>query len=267
MSSTGITPQRASASVDETMPNLEDDELHDARAQAKLTLRLFLQLVFFGVPTICALALVHTGVLAAAVAIAAGLFLVFSFPSPKGASWAGVALVVAPDLVVVGHLGGSPLSLRSIVIFTVGALALLASMRRRLEFTIPLPLVLGVLCVATIFGTANAGRTGSLAEFAVLTILPPVTGAIIGSDPRTAAAFLRGLTAGAALVMIFALFEALADHNYLVTADAAANFVRAGHIRTTAGWDYPTTLAAFLCLAGFFVVQTLQIAGASSAWP
>src|SRR3954466_4616448 len=46
MSSTGITPQRASASVDEPMPDLEDDELHDARAQAKLTLRLFLQLVF-----------------------------------------------------------------------------------------------------------------------------------------------------------------------------------------------------------------------------
>ena len=258
MSSTGITPHRASASVDETMPDPEDDELLDARGQAKLTLRLFLQLVLFGVPAIGLLALVHAGVLAAAVAIAAGLFLVLSFPSPKGASWAGIALVLAPDLVVVGHLGGSPLSLRSVVFFTVGALALLACMRGRLEFTIPSPLVLGILCVATILGSVTAGRTGSLAEFAVLTILPPVTGAIIGTDRRTAAAFLRGLTAGAAVVMILALFEALSDHNYLVTADAAASFVRAGHIRTTAGWDYPTTLAAFLCLAGFFVVQTLR---------
>jgi O-antigen ligase len=35
------------------------------------------------------------------------------------------------------------------------------------------------------------------------------------------------------------------------------SFVREGHIRSNAGWDYPTMLAAFLCLGGFFVVHLL----------
>jgi O-antigen ligase len=123
---------------------------------------------------------------------------------------------------------------------------------------VPSPLMLSDLTLAAVIGALDNGRSKSLLEFAVLMLLPPVVGATLTTDRRLAVELLRGLTVGALLVIGFAIFEGLQNRDYLVSADAALNFVRAGHVRTTAGWDYPTTLSAFLCLSGFFVVHLLR---------
>jgi O-antigen ligase len=119
-------------------------------------------------------------------------------------------------------------------------------------------LLLTALLLAGLVGAVQNDRPRSLFEFGVLIVLPPVAGAILATDRDTALDFVRGLTAGTILLIGVAFTEALRNTNFLVASTVTGSFVRGDHIRTNAGWDYPTMLSAFLCLAGFFVVEALR---------
>lgn len=255
-------PQRPAAlaartqDVDPGTPR--DGDPVGAREEAGQTLRMFLQLALVGGPCLAIVALLHAPAIGFALIVVGVILLVMTFPAPGAVRWAGAALVIAPDQLIVTHLGGSPISLRTALFLVIGLITLLATVRRRVRFRVPSPLLLGILALAAVVGALNAGRGRSLLEFSVLIMLPPITGAVIASDRRLATEFLRGLTVGTLGLIVFAFLESVTHKNYLVPADTAVFFVRAGHLRTTAGWDYPTTLSAFLCLAGFFVVQTFR---------
>jgi O-antigen ligase len=256
MAFTGIPPHTRQGPVDPTVA--DDGDLSDVRLQARLTLRFVAQLVFLGGIAVGVLGLVHSTLLAVAVAVVVGAGVAFTFPARGSVRLLGALMAMTPDTIIVAHVGGTPISARTVVFALFGGLTLFAAVRGHLRFRIPMPVLMSVLALAALIGAVDNGRTKSLLEFLVLMLLPPIAGAILATDRRLAVELLRGLTAGTLVVIAFAIFEGLTNHDYLVTSDAAVNFVRAGHVRTTAGWDYPTTLSAFLCLGGFFVVHTLR---------
>jgi O-antigen ligase len=256
MACTGIPPLEGHL-LGEATP-VDDTDLSDLGLQARLTLRFLARLVLIGTPLAVVLAATHSVFLLAVAAAVIGLALVVTFPSAGSVRYLGVLLVLAPDPVTVAHLGGSPVSARTLVFALLGGLTVLACLRGRLHIQVPAPLLLTVLALAGFIGAVDNGRTKSLVEFTVLMVLPPVAGAILATDRRLAVELLRGLTAGTLVLIALAIFEAITNHDFLVSATASGTFIRAGHVRTTAGWDYPTTLSAFLCLGGFFVVHVLR---------
>jgi O-antigen ligase len=204
------------------------------------------------------LGLVHSLLLAVALAAAIGLAVAVRFPSPSSVCYLGVFAAVTPDTITVFHIGGTPITARTVVFALLGGLTVAAGLRGSLKLRVPGPVLLAGLTLAAVIGTAENGRTKSLLEFVILMLLPPIAGATLATDRRLAVELLRGLTVGTFLVIAFAIFEGVKNHDYLITAANVGTFVRAGHVRTTAGWDYPTTLSAFLCLAGFFVAHLLR---------
>ncbi|MGC4110482.1 MAG: O-antigen ligase family protein [Nocardioides sp.] len=257
MTFTGIPPL-AGRDTPVDPPSDDGADLGDLRAQTGITLRflgrLVLQLAVLG----AVIGYLHSLVLAIAVAAAIGLALVVRFPSPTSVCYLGAFAAMTPDTITVLHTGGTPISARTVVFALLSALTIAAVLRGAMPLKVPAPLLLVGLTLAAVIGSAENGRTKSLLEFVILMLLPPIAGATLATDRRLAVELLRGLTVGTLLVMAFAFFESAKNHDYLITAENVGTFVRAGHVRTTAGWDYPTTLSAFLCLAGFFVAHMLR---------
>ncbi|HEX3932291.1 MAG TPA: O-antigen ligase family protein [Nocardioides sp.] len=237
-------------------PDLGD--LGDLRLQAGITLRFLGRLVVQAAVLGLVLGRVHSVLLAAMVAVLIGLALVVRFPSPGSVAYLGAFAAVTPDTITVLHIGGTPITARTVVFALFSGLTLVSVLRGTMRLRVPTPLLLAGLAMAAVIGTAENGRTKSLLEFVILMLLPPIAGATLATDRRLAVELLRGLTAGTFLVIAFAIFEGIQNHDYLISAANVGTFVRAGHVRTTAGWDYPTTLSAFLCLAGFFVAHLLR---------
>jgi hypothetical protein len=233
-----------------------------APAQAATTTRpdpivgYLLRLVGLGAPIVAVLAVVGSHELDAMVGGVVALVVLARFPSPLAVRLTGTVLVLAPDAVVVAHLGaGTPLSLRECAFVWCALSCLVASVRGELKVTVPARFLTFVIVLIAVLGAMANGRQRSLVEFAVLIVVPLVAGASVGTDVAVASDFLRGLTVGTILLVGWALTEAVTNHNYLVQSTVLGSFVREGRIRANAGWDYPTMLAAFLCLGGFFVVH------------
>jgi O-antigen ligase len=111
-----------------------------------------------------------------------------------------------------------------------------------------------------VVGALQNDRFKSLPEFFALIVFPVIVGATLTSDRRVAREFLVGLTSGTLVLCVIGLVEAGFDHVFLVSSTSvyAETFIRAGHVRATAGWAFPTEFSAFLCLTGFFVVEVFQ---------
>jgi O-antigen ligase len=216
------------------------------------------RLVLLGLPAGLLLYVAHSRTLDALVAGVVGLAVLARFPAPLAVRLSGTALVLAPDAVVVAHLGGgTPLSVRECAFVGLGVTCLAAAVRGRLRPSVPAPLLTTVVLVIAVLGAAANDRPKSLLEFTVLVVVPLVSGATIGTDLAVARDFVRGLAVGTILLAGWALVEAATNHNVLVASTVLGSFEREGHIRANAGWDYPTMLAAFLCLGAFFVVHHL----------
>lgn len=222
------------------------------------TLGFTLRLVAIAAPLGALVALAHSRTLIEVAAAVFGLVVLLSFPSPNAVRLLGVALVLTPDAVVVAHVGSSPVSLRDVALVALYAVLVLTVVRGRLRMRVPMPLLMTALLVAAVAGALQNQRPKSLLEFTIVILLPPVAGAVLATDREIALDFLRGATAGTILLVVTAYAESLTNHNYLVTSTALGSFARTGHVRANAGWDYPTMLSAFICLAGFFVVEALQ---------
>lgn len=179
------------------------------------------------------------------------------FPAPLAVRLTGTMLVLAPDALIVSHVGGTPLSLRECAFVWFGVVCLAAVVRGALRPGIPAPLLTLVILLVAALGAVANDRPHGLVEFAVLVVVPLLSGATIGTDLTVALDFMRGIAAGTILLVVWALVETTTNHNTLVASTVLGSFVREGHIRSNAGWDYPTMLAAFLCLGGFFVVDLL----------
>lgn len=241
------------------IPSYDDDtELRDARRQAGLTLRFLGRLVLQVAVLGGILGLVGSVLLATVVATVIVLALALRFPSPTSVCYFGALAAITPDGITVTHLGATPISARTVIFALLGGLTVVAVLRAKLTIRVPAPVLLTGLAIAALIGSAENGRSRSLLEFIVLMLLPPIAGATLATERRLAIELLRGMVAGTVLVIAFAIFESLKGHVYLVTSVNAGTFERAGHVRATGGWDYPTTLSAFLCLAGFFLAHVLR---------
>jgi O-antigen ligase len=222
------------------------------------TLRYLARLVLVGIPAGLLLHVADSKVLDALVAAVFGLAVLARFPAPLAVRLSATALVLAPDAVIVAHVGGgTPLSVRECAFVWFGVVCVGAAMRGHLRPSVPAPLLTTVIVIVAVLGAAANDRPKSLLEFAVLVVVPLVSGAMIGTDLAVARDFMRGIAVGTILLAGWALAEAATNHNALVASSVLGSFQREGHIRANAGWDYPTMLAAFLCLGGFFVVHLL----------
>lgn len=236
----------------------DDSDLYDLRLQTTLTLRFLGRLVLQAAVLGAVVGFLHSLTLAIAIGAAIGVALIMRFPSPGSVCYLGAFAAVTPDPITVFHIGGTPISARTVVFALLGGLTVASALRGTLRLRVPAPLLLAGLTFAALIGSAENYRTKSLLEFVILMLLPPIAGATLATERRLAVELLRGMTAGTVLMIAFAIFEALKNHDYLITLVNVGTFVRAGHVRATAGWDYPTTLSAFLCLAGFFVAHMLR---------
>jgi O-antigen ligase len=221
------------------------------------TLRYLARLVLAALPVGLLLYVADSRSLDALVGLVVGLGVLIRFPAPLAVRLTGTALVLAPDAIIVTHSGGTPLSLRECAFVWFGVVCLAAALRGALRPGLPAPLLTFVTLLIALLGAVAHDRPKSLVEFAILVAVPLFAGATIGSDLAVALDFLRGIAAGTILLAVWALVETLTNHNYLVASTVLGSFVREGHVRSNAGWDYPTMLAAFLCLGGFFVVHLL----------
>jgi O-antigen ligase len=221
------------------------------------TLRYLARLVLVGVPVGLLLQVADSKPLTALVGVVVGLGVLLRFPAPLAVRLTGTMLVLTPDAVVVAHFGGTPVSLRECAFAWFGLVCLATVLRGALRPGFPAPLLTMTTLLVALLGAVAADRPKSLAEFAILVAVPLLTGATIGTAVPVALDFMRGIAAGTLLLVVWALVETLTDHNTFVTSTVLGSFVREGHVRANAGWDYPTMLAAFLCLGGFFVVHLL----------
>jgi O-antigen ligase len=222
------------------------------------------RLVLVALPVGLLLYAAHSTLLDGLVGAVVGLAVLVRFPAPLAVRLTGTALVLAPDAIIVSHSGGTPLSLRECAFVWFGVVCLAAVLRGALRPGIPAPLLTIVTLAIALLGAVANDRPTSLVEFAILVAVPLLGGATIGTDLTVALDFMRGIAAGTILLAAWALVEAASNHNTLVASTVLGSFVREGHIRANAGWDYPTMLAAFLCLGGFFVVHLL---GERWRWP
>jgi O-antigen ligase len=237
---------------------MTDAHTEVAPARRDPTLGFLVRLCVIAVPIGALLLAAQSKPLDAVVGIAMAALTLVRFPAPWTVRLTAAVLVLAPDAVVVTQLGGSPFSLRECAFVWFGLACLVGAARGELKVTIPSPLLTLVIVLIAMFGALANHRPRSLVEFAVLIVVPLVGGATIASRLPLALDFLRGVTAGTILLLGVTLTEALTNHNFLITSTALGSFVREGHIRTNAGWDYPTMLSAFLCLGGFFVIDHLS---------
>lgn len=221
------------------------------------SLRFLARLVLVGVPVGLLLYVADSRPLEALVGVVVGLGVLVRFPAPLAVRLLGTTLVLAPDASIVAHPGGTTLSLRECAFVLLALACLAAVLRGALRPGLPAPLLTVVVLLVALLGAVAHDRPKSLAEFAVLVAVPLVAGATIGTDVAVALDFMRGIAAGTLLLVVWALAEALTDHNTFVASTVLGSFVREGHVRSNAGWDYPTMLAAFLCLGGFFVIHLL----------
>jgi O-antigen ligase len=225
------------------------------------TLEFTLKLVATAAPVALVLLLAHSKTLTGAVAVVVTLVIASTFPGVNSVRLLGVGLVLTPDAVIVAHFGSSPISLRDVALIGFYAILMLAVVRGQLRMNVPMPWLMTFLLVAAVAGAVQNHRSRSLLEFALVILLPPVAGAALATDRVVVMDFLRGVTSGTILLICAAYIEALTNHNFLISSTALGAFARTGHIRANAGWDYPTMLSAFLCLGGFFVVESLQRRG------
>jgi O-antigen ligase len=221
------------------------------------TLRYLVRLVLVALPVGLLLYIADSKSLDALVGVVVGLGVLLRFPTPLAVRLAGTALVLAPDAIIVTHAGGSPLSLRECAFVWLGVVCVAAAVRGVLRPGLPAPLLTLLILLIALLGAVANDRPKSLVEFTILVAVPLFVGATIGTDHRVALDFLRGLAAGTILLAVWALVETATNHNVLVASTVLGSFVREGHVRSNAGWDYPTMLAAFLCLGGFFVIHLL----------
>jgi O-antigen ligase len=234
------------------------DTASTALVQARITTRFFLQVLLLWVPFAAALSLLHSSTVSTLVGGAVAIGATLLVPKAGALRFFGVALVAVPESITVTNLGGSPVTLKTALFLLLALATFAAAMRGRLHLRSPAPLLMTVLVVAGVLGVVDNNRSKSVLEFFVLIALPPIVGATLGADRSAAVELLRGLTAGTLLVILFALYESLTNHNYLISQEVAANFVRADHVRATGGMAFPTYLGAFLALGGFFVIHTMR---------
>jgi O-antigen ligase len=219
------------------------------------TLRYLVRLVLVTAPIGLLLYAAHSTLLDTLIGAVVGLGVLGRFPAPLAVRLTGTLLVLAPDAIIVSHVGGTPLSLRECAFVWFGVVCLVAAVRGALRPGFPAPLLTGVTLLIAVLGAVANDRPKGLVEFTVLVAIPLLAGATIGTDLTIALDFMRGIAAGTLVLVVWALVETTTNHNTLVASTVLGSFVREGHIRSNAGWDYPTMLAAFLCLGGFFVVH------------
>lgn len=226
----------------------------------KSALSFALTLVLVGGPLLWLVSVTRSTLLAGVVGGFVALAITLSFPKNSSTRLLAAGLVLAPDLVTVTSFSGSPVTARTVMFVLMAVATMLAVLRGQLELRVPTPLLLLTLTVAGVWGAVDNSRTKSLLEFFVLMIAPIVVGATLATRRDVALEFLRGLAAGTLVLCVVALVEAVANHDFLVDTHGpyAETFLRAGHVRAAAGWSYPTELSAFLCLAGFFVIEMLR---------
>jgi O-antigen ligase len=221
------------------------------------TLRYLGRLVLVALPVGFLLYTARSTLLDALVGGLVALAVLARFPAPLAVRLTGTALVLAPDAVIVSHFGGTPLSVRECAFVWFGVACLAAAVRGDLRPSLPAPLLTSVTLLIAVLGAVANERPKSLLEFAVLIVVPLLSGATVGTNIAIAVEFMRGIAVGTILLAVWALVETATNHNTLVASTVLGSFVREGHIRSNAGWDYPTMLAAFLCLGGFLVVHLL----------
>ena len=183
-----------------------------------------------------------------------------SLPGATATRLMGAAVVLAPDLVTVAHVGGSPVTARTAVFLLLEIATLFALLRQRLILRVPAPALVLLLTFAGVIGAVQNDRTKSVPEFLVLTVFPLVVGATLASDRRVAREFLVGITAATLILCLVGLVETATDHVFFVDPNGvfADTFIRADHVRAAAGWAFPTEFSAFLCLTGFLVIDVFR---------
>jgi O-Antigen ligase len=192
------------------------------------------------------------------VGVLAVLYLVVTVARGFGATLLGFLLVLAPDALVVSHVGSLPVTLKLATYGLAFLLVLLGLLSRTVTLSVPSVGGLLVLTLAGIVGAAQTGRVRSLPEFFVLVISPALVGAAMGATGARERRFVRGLVVGAVVTCVLAMVEYVRGHNFLVTSSALGSFQREGTVRANAGWDYPTYLAAFVCLVAFLMIDAFR---------
>ena len=102
-----------------------------------------------------------------------------SLPGATATRLMGAAVVLAPDLVTVAHVGGSPVTARTAVFLLLEIATLFALLRRRLILRVPAPALVLALTFAGVIGAVQNDRTKSVPEFLVLTVF------LLSSAPRS----------------------------------------------------------------------------------
>ena len=192
------------------------------------------------------------------VGVLAVLYLVVTVARGFGATLLGFLLVLAPDALVVAHVGVLPVTVKLAMYAVALLLVLLGLLSRSITLSVPSVGGLLVLTLAGIVGAAQTGRVRSLPEFFVLVVSPALVGAAMSATGARERRFVRGIVVGAVVTCVVAMVEYVRGHNFLVTSSALGSFQREGSVRANAGWDYPTYLAAFVCLVAFLVIDAFR---------
>lgn len=199
----------------------------------------------------------HALLIAAAIIIAVWVALAVSVPSPIPTTLLVTAVLLAPDTITLGSFRNFPITPRVLALTGLLGAVTLAVARGKLAPRFPVGLAWSFLVGAAVLGGLAASRPLSLFPFFLLLLAPFFVGATLGQDAASRTAVVNGLVAGTLILSAVGLIEFLINHDFLVGALATSQLTRVGHIRANAGWSYPVTFGAFVCLSAFFVIERL----------